>query len=445
MTVATAGRGGGAELPRLAVLLDFGAASPLSILAAARGLADVVFLCDRSLSYVASRFDELSVLAATYDITGRTAQELEDVVDRAGLAGITTFSESQLNRTAALAHGRGWAFLTPEAARAATDKYLQRRLLAEAGVQATRCRAVRQVADLAAALAEVGLPAVLKPRSGAAGARTCRVTSHADAAARLRDFLSGPGMSGREFVVEEILAGDPSAAGPGWGDYVSVESITHRGVTRHVEITGKFPLAAPFRETGYVVPSTLSESDRRRVLDLTSAALAALGVRDGATHVEVKLTPAGPRVIEVNGRVGGYVADLIRRARGFDLIRAALLVALDRDDDQPAGAYRRHTFQYFLTPPMEAAAVRRFDGVEELDRHHGVTVETFKQVGDALDWRDGTLTYLGIVHGSGRDHRDVLDLVDRVNRTLRIEYVAAGAAPVRQRTGIVDATVNYTE
>jgi biotin carboxylase len=444
MTAAAGPRGPGGALPRLAVLLDFGAASPLSILAAARGLAEVVFLCDRSLGYVASRFDELRCLAATHDITGRSADEVADVVDGAGLAGITTFSESQLNRTAVLADRHGWAFLSPAAARAATDKSLQRRLLAEAGVQATRCRTVRDVADLTAALAEVGLPAVLKPRSGAAGARTCRVTGHADAAGRLRDFLSGPGMSGREFVVEEMLTGDPSTAGPGWGDYVSVESVTHRGVTRHVEITGKFPLAAPFRETGYVVPSTLTEPDRRSVLDLTSAALAALDVRHGVTHVEVKLTPAGPRVIEVNGRVGGYVADLIRRARGFDLIRAALTVALDRDADPPAGAYRRHTFQYFLTPPMEAVAVRRLDGVEELDRQHGLTVEMFKQVGDALDWRDGTLAYLGIVHGSGRDHRDVLELVDRINRTLGIEYVAAGGHAIRPRSGTTDATVDYT-
>jgi predicted ATP-grasp superfamily ATP-dependent carboligase len=445
MTSSAATRGPGGGLPRLAVLLDFGAASPLSILAAARGLAEMVFLCDRSLEYVASRFDELGALAVTYDITGRSAEEVDDVVDRAGLAGITTFSERQLTRTAALADRRGWAFLSPAAARAATDKYLQRRLLAEAGVQATRCRTVRRIADLAAALAEVGLPAVLKPRSGAAGALTCLVASPAEAAARLRDFLAGPGPSGREFVVEEVLTGDPSSAGPGWGDYVSVESVTHRGVARHVEITGKFPLAAPFRETGYVVPSTLREPDRRRVLDLTSAALAALGVHHGATHVEIKLTPAGPRVIEVNGRVGGYVADLIRRARGFDLIRASLAAALDRDGGGPPAASRRHTFQYFLTPPMEAVAVRRFDGVEELNRQRGLTVETFKRVGDALDWREGTLTYLGIVHGSGRDHRDVLELVDRINRTLRIEYVVAGHAPVRPRSGTSGDMVDYTE
>jgi biotin carboxylase len=416
------------RLPRLAVVLDFGAASPMSILASARGLADVVFLCDRALPYVRSRADELAAIATVSDVTGRDQAGMLDAVERLDLDGITTFSESQLNRTAALAQGRGLAFLSPQAARAMTDKFLQRQLLAEAGVQATRCRVVRGVADLDTALAEVGLPAILKPRSGAASAYTCRVGSLAEATARLRDFLARmPAPSSAEFVVEEVLPGDPMVAGVGWGDYVSVESVTSYGVVRHVEITGKFPLAAPLRETGYFVPSTLDAAVRRQVLDLTEAGIHALDMRHGVTHVEVKLTPAGPRIIEVNGRLGGYVADIVRRARGFDLVRAALAVALGQAADIPTVVYRRHAFQYFITPPMSAVALGRLDGVDELGRQSGIhLVETFKQAGQTLDWRDGTLAYLGIVHGSARDHQGILRLVGLVRQTLKITY---GAIP----------------
>jgi biotin carboxylase len=410
--------------PRLAVVLDFGAASPMSILASARGLADIVFLCDRALPYVRSLADELAAIATVHDVTGLDPAGLRGAVEHLDLDGITTFSERQLNRTAALAQGRGLAFLSPAAARALTDKFVQRQLLAEAGVQATRCRVVRGVADLDTALADVGLPAILKPRSGAASAYTCRVDSLAEAAARLRDFLVRmPASSGGEFVVEEVLRGDPSAAGAGWGDYVSVESVTSHGAVRHVEVTGKFPLAAPLRETGYFVPSTLDAATRRRVLDLTEAGIHALGMRHGVTHAEVKLTPAGPRIIEVNGRLGGYVADIVRRARGFDLVRAALTTALGRATDIPAAAYRRHAFQYFLTPPMNAVALRRLDGADELGRQAGIhLVEIFAQPGQHLDWRDGTLAYVGIVHGSARDHQGILRLVDRVRHTLKIEY-----------------------
>ncbi|MFC4065312.1 ATP-grasp domain-containing protein [Actinoplanes subglobosus] len=409
----------GVRPPRLAVVFDFGSATPMSILAAARGLAEVVFLCDRGLPHVRPLYDDLRALARVCDITGLTDEQILAHPDCAGLAGIVTFSESRINRTAALAARLGLPSLGVDTAAAVTDKYRQRCLFAETGVQHTPCRVVRARSELGPALAEVGLPAVLKPRSGAASARTCTVHDVGEAHARWDEFAGGPA----EFVVEALLAGDPSVAGPGWGDYVSVESVISYGDIAHVEVTGKFPLAAPLRETGYVVPGTLDDSHRREVLALTTAALTALGVRHGVTHTEVKLTPDGPRIIEVNGRLGGYVADLVRRARGFDLVRAALTVALGRTPARPPAALRRHTFQYFLTPPMTAVALRRLDGTDRLDDIPGIhLVELFAQPGTTLDWRRGTLAHLGIVHGSARDHQGVQRLVEEVGRALDIEY-----------------------
>jgi hypothetical protein len=410
--------------PSLAVVIDFGAASPMGILASARDLADITFICDRRRPYVRGVYEELATLAPVWDVTGLSDAEIAEDPRCGRFEGITTFSESQLVRTAALAHRWGLPFLSPATAGAVTDKYVQRQTLAAAGVQHTACHLVRSAADLPAALAQVGLPAVLKPRSGAASSRTCRVDSPAQAAARLRDFDAARQPSAtREYVVEQILVGDPTVAGPAWGDYVSVESVTSHGRRRHIEITGKFPLADPLRETGYVVPSTLGEETRREVLARTDAALTALGVGHGATHTELKLTPAGPQVIEVNGRVGGYVADLIRRARGYDLIRAALGAALGQPGDSPPEGYRRCAFQYFITPPVHATALRRLDGGSELVRHRGIhLVEAVKTPGEQIDWREGTLAYVAIVHGSGASHDDVANLVDLINRTLRVEY-----------------------
>ena len=88
----------------------------------------------------------------------------------------------------------------------------------------------------------------------------------------------------RQGLVEQLLVGDPAAAGPGWADYVSVESVTSHGEIRHIEVTGKFPLAEPLRETGYVVPGTLGAGLREQVLALTTAAL----TRIASVDVEVE-------------------------------------------------------------------------------------------------------------------------------------------------------------
>lgn len=405
-------------LPRVGVLLDFGAATPMSILAAARGRYEIVFLCDRALPYVAALADDLAGLGELCDVTGLSGDRLGGRVDGLRLSGLTTFSEGQIRRTAGLAARSGFTYLSPATAVAVTDKYVQRDLCARSGLPTPRCHPVADESGLATAAAVVGLPAVLKPRVGAGSARTCRVDSTAEAAVRLREFGAGSG----PFVLEEYLPGDPSVAGPGFGDYVSVESVTVAGAVRHIEITGKFPLAPPFRETGYVVPAALPAGWRPEVLGVVEAALRALGVTSGVTHVEVKLTPAGPRLIEVNGRLGGYVADLVRRARRVDLVRAALAAALGEAVDVAADGYRRHAFQYFLTAPMRATVLRRLDGVDRLSRVPGIQhVEVFRHAGDRLDWRLGTLDYLGIVHGSADDHDGVRALVARIEDLLTIE------------------------
>ena len=412
-------------LPRLGVVLDFGAASPLGILASARGLCEVVFLYDGELPYPRAHAEELAALATVCDLAGCTTREAAGRVGQLGLAALVTFSETQLTRTAALARACGIGHsLSPDAAQAVTDKLLQRQLLAAAGVEVTRSRLVQESGDVEPALEHVGLPAVLKPRSGAASAFTCQVDSAGQAHQRLSEFQDrSPGPERAAFVLEELLVGEAAAAGKEWGDYVSIESVVQSGQVRHVEVTGKFPLAPPFRETGYVVPSTLAEQLADQVRALTTAAVLALGIHDGVTHTEIKLTPTGPRVIEVNGRLGGYVSELIRRARGFDLVRAALATALGQRVEIAEPRYRRHTFAYFLTPPMDRRRLSRLDGVDQLSALPGIhTVELTKQVGDPIDWHDGTLAYLGIVHGSAADHDDVLDLVATIERTLLIDY-----------------------
>jgi biotin carboxylase len=83
-----------------------------------------------------------------------------------------------------------------------------------------------------------------------------------------------------------------------------------------------------FEEVGHVVDAEdplLTDGRLRAVLEATHGAL---GIERGMTHSEVKLTASGPRVIEVNGRIGGdlipYVGML---ATGIDPGGVAFTVA----------------------------------------------------------------------------------------------------------------------
>jgi len=84
-------------------------------------------------------------------------------------------------------------------------------------------------------------------------------------------------------------------------------------------VTGRFPLAPPFRETGSFLPSDLGPADQDAVVALAGAASEAMQVLNGLLHTEIKMTPEGPRIVEINGRVGGGISGMIARLGGPSL------------------------------------------------------------------------------------------------------------------------------
>jgi len=260
---------------------------------------------------------------------------------------------------------------------------------------------------------------VLKPRHGAGSVDTCQVDSPAAAAEALAAFDAG-----RDFVLEELLVGDPSAAGPDWGDYVSVESVVRGGVAATVSVTGKLPLIEPFRETGHLLPPTISEGLAYEVVRLEQAALKALGVTDGITHTEIKFTADGPRIIEVNGRMGGLINDVVARAYGYDLTRAGIQVALGRPADEPCRVARTVAYQRFVMAPRHVNEVRTTAPLEAIGDLSGVVrVDLHARPGDRVDWRAGLTGWLAVVYGEAPDHATMR------SRVAEIDTLAAAAYP----------------
>src|SRR6266496_2007643 len=74
------------------------------------------------------------------------------------------------------------------------------------------------------------------------------------------------------------------------------------------------PLDGPyFEETIYVTPSRLPEQAQTSIAEATARAAAALGLREGPIHAEIRLNEAGPWVIEVAARsVGGLCSNSLR-------------------------------------------------------------------------------------------------------------------------------------
>ncbi|MFF2328571.1 MULTISPECIES: ATP-grasp domain-containing protein [unclassified Streptomyces] len=408
--------------PRLGVVYDVGSAHPREIFLASRRLCEPVFLVHHDTAGPGTT----EIPTGAVDLTGASPAQAAGILRDLDIEHITTFSDRQLVRTAEIAEAAGLRFLSVEAAVACTDKLVQRRTLAEAGIDTIR------MAPFTAAGAfpmDVGLPLIVKPRYGAGSVDTLQINSPAEAqqwAGEMAERSRTVPGTYSEFIVEELLQGDSNWAGPDFGDFVSVESMVEAGRVRHLCVTGKFPLAAPFREAGMLVPSTVSAEVEQHCRDLAEAALRALGVDNVITHTEMKLTSTGPRIIEVNGRPPGYTSELLRRATGgrFDMVGAALRIALGLPAGDLPVLSDQVTYVYFLQPPLDAIRLIAMNEPGAVSSVRGGVrrFDPYVRPGASLDWRWGTSGHIGLILGEAADHQTALAEIDAAIRALDVTY-----------------------
>ncbi|MGY0059142.1 ATP-grasp domain-containing protein [Streptomyces sp. LZ34] len=416
---------------RIAVVYDMGAADVVEIAAALEGLAEPIFVCPDS-EFGEQPAELMAELGRLCDISGLDLGRAAAKVRAERPDGIVTFTDYQLETTGALAARLDLPFHSPELVRKLTHKHLQREVLNGCGASAVPARLVTGEDSARLAVAEVGLPAVFKPDVGTGSRSTYRISSHDDLVAACRSEFSGPAASGatEAFVLERELQG--VAATAPWGDYVSVESAVFDGAITHLTVTGKFPLAPPFREAGSFLPAALREEDQKSVLDVATRALTALGVRTGVCHTEVKLTPSGPQVIEVNGRLGGLVNALLARATGVDVLRLAAGIALGDAEATKAVdniAYERIAFIHARVPPLEARRVAEVSGLEQLQRLPGISRVVLKRgAGHSTDWRAGRLAHVYICFGATETHEALAALLDEMADVVKVRYESAISA-----------------
>ncbi|MBM7167078.1 ATP-grasp domain-containing protein [Streptomyces sp. G44] len=241
------------------------------------------------------------------------------------LAGVTTWTEWYLVQTARLARHLGLPSSTPEVMEAARNKATARTLFARHGVPSAASMTARSLLEAALAAETIGYPIVLKPAARAGSIGVIRV-DHAEelpggfafAAAGARD-----GIESTNVLVEEYLDGPE----------VSVECVTHRGHTTTVAVTRKALGEAPFfEEVAHSVDAADPLLDQ--VAPVATAAIKALGITDGVSHVEMRLVNNRPRLIEVNARIGGdMIGHLVKLATGVNLARAAADTACGQAPD----------------------------------------------------------------------------------------------------------------
>jgi biotin carboxylase len=406
------------DLPVVAVVHNAKSVSSFDLAAAATGLCQIGFVVDGAER---SQLRLLRHFGPVADITGLSRSEAAAEVRAFAPAGITTFLDALILPTASLAEDLGLPYHSPAVAAVLVDKYRQREAMQQAGIPGPRF-VVMEPDDDVAEDHELTFPVVVKPRQGAASRETTMASDRdelVDALDRARKVGAGA------MIIEEYLPDMVPALDPDFAGFVSVESVMGGGKLRHLAVTGKLGLAPPFRESGHFTPSHLPEALLDDVLTMVQAAVEGIGVGIGGLHTEVKLTPAGPRIIEVNGRTGGGgVPDVLKAAGGDSLLEAAMRVALgEAPKDGGPALCERVGFKINVQPPMWAQRVAAVEGLAEVAALPEILgANLLRRPGDSVDWRLGTDQNVVNVVGAVAD-LDALRAIRReIDELLSISY-----------------------
>lgn len=172
---------------------------------------------------------------------------------------------------------------------------------------------------------ELSYPVIVKP-TDRSGSRGIFKLASSEGLARAVQTALGESME-KKALIEEYVEGS---------EY-SVEYISYRGTHTFLALTKKYTTGAPhFIETGHMEPAPVDARTLARVKEIIPHALDTLGIRNSASHSEIKIADDGTiRLIEIGGRMGGDCigSHLVRYSTGYDFVRMVIQVACGEAPD----------------------------------------------------------------------------------------------------------------
>lgn len=277
-----------------------------------------------------------------YPISIIEKEQIFDICCKEQIDGICTIASDTAAPTVAyVAEQLGLVGNSYECALRANNKYQMRNAFQNAGIPCPQYWGINEenITLLTSHITHLPFPLIVKPtdRSGSLG--VMKVEREED----LRDAI-GNAMAcsfNHEAIVEEYIEGRE----------ISVEFISYQGKHYPLQITDKVTTEVPhFVELEHHQPADLTIEQYSKIYRLTTKALDALGVTNGASHSEYRITKDGKiYVMEIGARMGGDFigSDLVQMSTGYDFLRGVIDVALGQFHE-PVLNEHRYSGVYFL-------------------------------------------------------------------------------------------------
>ena len=331
------------------------------------------------------------------------------------LDGVMTVGTDASQTVAAVADALNLPGIPFEVAERATDKIKMRQVLKEKGVPVPDFRPIWTLEECQQAIQDMPLPLVIKPcdNMGARGVRKIE---------RLDDLISAfreakeASISGK-LILEEFMEGPE----------LSLDALVFEGSIHITGVADRIIERAPyFVEIGHTLPSALPEKQQAKAVAVFKQAISALGIDIGAAKGDIKITPEGPKIVEIAARLsGGWMsAYTYPLSTGVNLYKAAIQIALgETPTDLKPKTSLVSAERSLLPPPGKILSIQ---GVEEARKIKGVKeIILMKEAGDMAEEPRSNLGKVGYVITVGKTREEAIRINDLAREILKIEIGAS--------------------
>ena len=299
---------------------------------------------------------------------------------------MTLASDLPMRTVAAVAEKMGLVGISGDTALKATNKAAMRQALKEAMVPIPVFYCVNTIDEFHKIIRSFTGKFIVKPADNSGSRGVCLLEHNDDLAAANQAFLYCKHFCHTgEMIVEEYMEGPE----------VSVETISVDGVCHVIQITDKLTTGAPyFVEMGHSQPCCLSEKTKREIAKAAVEANKAVGIKNGPSHTEIKITPDGAKIVEIGARLGGdnITTHLVPLSTGVNMVECCIRIAIGENPDLSIKYDKGAAIRYFDSPK---GVIHNIIGIPDAEKIDGIQ-------------------QISIVHGVGYTAHEVHNSVDRV-------------------------------